>query len=333
MGDYNFMNRRLRRKVRVGVHSAAEEKSKFGKITLFVLVILTAVVILTVVWGNYLKRKAAEIGDGDINNSSIAASNITASIIADNSAHTLPKSSYSAASVPVINAKYITLSSYQDINWGDRAASYKLNGISAVSLVLYYGGGTLNFSSKTAQAMGFQASSTTKTNLHEAIGVLDVAGIYTSGCFYVNYTTKSTPELISVYRTYEAALISEAVDAGFSDILLFGYGTNESAAIEASLLISEVHELKKDAVLGVAIPYKAVESSSADKIFADFAASAKFLAIDFSGVKDEAALLGEIDNVKSYIKKYNLRIVLPDSLSASAGKLDEAGYKNWQIVP
>jgi hypothetical protein len=329
------MNRRLRRKVRVGVHSTAEERSKFGKITIFVLVVLTAVVILTVVWGNYLKRKASEIGDGSIETQNLASNNITGSINFENngSAHTLPKLNYSASGVPVTNAKYITLSSYQDINWSARASSLKTEGTSAVSLVLYYGGGTLNFSSKTAQAMDYQAKDNGKTNLHEAVGVLDVAGIYTSGCFYINYMTKSTPELIGIYRAYEAALISEAVDAGFSDILIFGYGTSESAAIEASLLISGVHDLKKSAVLGVAIPYSALNCSSSDKIFENFAASSKFLALDLTAMKDESALMAVVEKAKSLIKKYNLRLVLPDSLSGVTDQLDEAGYANWQIVP
>ncbi len=329
------MNRRLRRKVRVGVHSTAEERSKFGKITIFVLVVLTAVVIFTVVWGNSLKKKAGEIGDGFTETLSKASNNITGSINLDNntSAHTLPKSSYSASDVPVTNAKYITLSSYQDINWSARASSLKTEGTSAVSLVLYYGGGTLNFSSKTAQAMDYQAKDSGKTNLREAVGVLDVAGIYTSGCFYINYMTKSTPEMIGIFRAYEAALISEAADAGFSDILLFGYGTSESAAIEASQLIGNVHDLKKNAVVGVAIPYSALESSSADKIFENFAASSKFLALDMTEMKDEASILSGVDKAKSIIKKYNLRLVLPDSLSGVTDQLDEAGYANWQIVP
>lgn len=326
------MNRRLRRKVRVGVHSSAEERTRFGKITIVVLVVLTAVVILTVVWGNYLKRKAAEAGENPAGTRNTLSGDI-ASSINNGGAATLPPSAYNALTVPVTQAKYVILTSSAHIDWGARATEFKKNGTSAVSLVLYYGGGKLNFSSKIAQAMSYQTAGDGKTSLGEATAVLDAAGIYTSGCFYINYTSKSTPALTGIHRAYEAALVAEAIGAGFSDVLLFGCGTLEAAALETSRFIGEVRGLEKDAVLGVAIPYGSVNGSTADKILGDFAASARFLALDLSEIKDGTALMAELERAREYIEKYNLRLVLPIALENITGELSELGYDNWQIVP
>lgn len=325
------MNRRLRRKVRVGVHSTAEERTRFGKITIVVLVVLTAVVILTVIWGNYLKRKAAEAGQDPAGSRNTMSGNISNPL--NNGAATLPPSEYNAKSVPITQARYVILSSSAHIDWAARATEYKKNGTTAVSLVLYYGGGKLNFSSKTAQAMSYQTAGDGKTNLVEATVVLDAAGIYTSGCFYINYTTKSTPGLIGVYRAYEAALVAEAIDSGFSDVLLLGCGTDESAALEVSRFIGEVRGLEKDAVLGVAVPCGSLSGAAADKILGDLAASAKFLALDLTEIKDASVLMAELERTRAYIEKYNLRLVLSMALENMTGELSEAGYDNWQIVP
>ena len=150
--------------------------------------------------------------------------------------------------VPIINGNII-LSSSRTINWGERATELKLNRTSAVSLILYYtegGRGIPNFSSKTAQAMKEQATDNSKANLFEVVGVLDIAGIHTSGCFYINYTSNATRELVSIYRAYEAALVAEAVDAGFSDILLFGFNADTADAAEAARFIGAVRELEDE---------------------------------------------------------------------------------------
>ncbi len=324
------MNRRLRRKVRVGVHSTAEERTKIGKTLIIALVVLTAVVILTVVWGNHLKEKAADSEEkGGRDNLSVGAGGLL--FESSSGQATFRPSGNLPASVPVVRARYVILSSSAHIDWSARAADYKKNGVTALSLVLYYGGGKVNFESKIAQAMSYQPSDTSTTNLNEAIGVLDVAGIYTSGCFYVNHTSKSTSGLVCIYRAYEAALAAEAAGAGISDILIFGFGAGEVS--EAQAFIDEVRGLNSSATLGIALGYNEVSASSADKIFADLAASASFLALDFSEIRDGAVLMSEIEKASGYIKDYNLRLVISDTLMAAAEDLADAGYDNWQMVP
>ena len=245
-------------------------------------------------------------------------------------------SGFDPDAVPIINGEYIILSSSRPIDWDERAAELNLNRTSAVSLILYYseGGRAIpNFSSKTAQAMKEQAADNSKANLVEVVGALDRAGIYTSGCFYISYTSKSLPALVSIYRSYEAALVAEAAAAGFSDLLLFGFGADKAGAAEAARFIGAVRELERKSVIGVAIPGAAVKSPEAERIFADFASVAEFLALDLSGVKDQDSLMHELESSSGFVKKYNLRLVLPERLRDAVSELAGAGYTNWQIVP
>ena len=327
------MNRRFRRMVRVGVHSNPEERMKMIKIGAVVAAALALIIILSVIWGNALKRKAEESQNEENIPGDIVSSDVAGDEVSDEKNQILPPSNYNAANVPVINAGYITLSSYQGINWGDRASSLKANGVSAVSLILYYDGGTLNFASKTAQAMGFQDSSTTKTNLYEAMGVLNISNIYTSGCFYVDYVNKTSPAVHSVYRAYEAALIAEAIDGGFSDILIFGFGLDYESALKASELVQAVKALEPSAKLGFALNCVGKSNSEAVTAFRNFASISDFLAIDMTSVENEAALYPELERADSIIRSYNLRIIIPETFTGAREGLREKGYSNWQIVP
>ena len=328
------MNRRFRRRVRLGVHYGSEERMKMIKIAAVVAAVLALIIILSVIWGNALKRKAEE----SQNDSNDVGEQTSDKLNDDepsgnNKEQILPPSSYNAATVPVVNAGYITLSSYQGIDWGERAASLKGNGVSAVSLILYYDGGTLNFSSKTAQAMGFQDSSTTKTNLYEAMGVLNISDIHSSGCFYVNYINKTTPEVMSVYRAYEASLIAEAVKAGFSDILIFGFDTSYESALEAARLVESVKALESDAEIGFALNCVGKGSAETVEAFRNFGSVADFLAIDMSAVDNEAVLYPELERVEGVIESYNLRIIISEVLVGAREGFDDRDYLNWQIVP
>lgn len=327
------MNRRFRRRVRLGVHYGSEERMKMIKIAAVVAAVLALIIILSVIWGNALKRKAEESQNDSNNVGEQTSDKLTDDKPNDKKEQLLPPSSYNAATVPVVNAGYVTLSSYQGIDWGDRAASLKANGVSAVSLVLYYDGGTLNFSSKTAQAMGFQDPSTTKTNLYEATGVLNISDIHSSGCFYANYISKSTPEVLSVYRAYEASLIAEAIKAGFSDVLVFGFDLSYESALEAARLVEAVKALESDAEIGFVLNCVGKTSAETVEAFRNFGSVADFLAIDMSAVENEAALYSEIERVEGVIESYNLRIIISEALSGAREGLRARGYFNWQIVP
>jgi len=327
------MNRRFRRRVRLGVHSDPEERMKLIKTIAVIAAALVLIIVLSVIWGNALKKKAEESQNDDNKTGEHISDNLSSNTPSKEKEHVLPPSSYDAATVPTVNAGYVTLSSYQGIDWGERASSLKSNGVSAVSLVLYYDAGILNFSSKTAQSLGFQESSTTKTNLYEAIGVLNISDIHSSGCFYVNYLNKTSPEVLSVYRAYEAALIAEAFAAGFSDVLIFGFEPDYESALEASMLIDAVKALEPDATVGFALNCSGKSESDAEKAFSYFASVADFLAIDMTSLENEAILYTELERAEYAVETYNLRIIVPEAFTSVRDGLRERGYLNWQIVP
>lgn len=320
------MNRRLRRRVRVTLNSKSEERSRIFKTAAVIAAAFVATVVLTVLWGLALGRKAEESRLKSEESSRYESHESTGG-----QSFKAPAASYNRNAVPVIAAEYKVLSSRNKINWSSDAATLKSNGVSALSMVLYYGGGTLNFNSKLAQSMGYQSAGDYTTSLPEPLRILKEAGIYTSGCFYVNYLTKSTPALRAVYRSYEAGLLAETAESGFSELLLFNFPASEDGAAEAGRLIEEVQWLDAggSVKIGVALPY----SSLNDDVLTAFAAVADFLAFDFSNVAGEENLLAAIDGKAGYIETYNARVVIPSSLTEVKIKFGEKGIKNWQIIP
>ena len=319
-----LFNKRPRRRVRMGERSASDRTPKIvitvvaggGSLILFFFFLLL---------GNNLRDRADKASDTTTPESSLRGNHAAVT-----ESDTLPASVYNANAVPVIKAEYIKLSSSAGINWSETATTLKRDNVPAVSLVLYYGEGTVNFYSPVAQKMGFQPASTTKTRLYEALGVLKVGGIYSAGCFYVNFHNESTPALMSVYREYEAALISEAVDAEISDVTMFGFGLENST--EAAQLVASVRMLEPDAVLGVALPASLYDSAQPDRICTAYAGAVDYLALDLSSL-DSTALQNALDRLEAVINKYNMRIIVSDTMEGVEDILEERGLYNWMKVP
>lgn len=320
-----FFNKRPRRRVRMGERSASDRTPKIVITVVAGSVSLILIILLSILLGNNLRDRADNALDTTTPETS-ARSNHSAAVELD----TLPPSVYNANTVPVIRAEYVMLSSSAGINWSETATTLKRENVPAVALVLYYGNGTVNFYSPVAQKMGFQPSTTTKTRLYEALGVLKVGGIYSAGCFYVNFHKESTPALMSIYRSYEAALISEAVDADISDVTLFGFGLDNSE--DASQLIAAVRRLEPDAVLGVALPASLYDSAQPDRICAAYAGVVDYLALDLSAL-DVTAFQNALERLEPVINKYNLRIIVSDTLASVEDILEELGLYNWMKVP
>ncbi len=320
-----FFNKRPRRRVRMGERSASDRTPKIVITVVAGSVSLILIILLSVLLGNNLRDRADKAAD-----STTPEPGLRGNHPAVTNSDTLPASVYNANTVPVIKAEYVKLSSSAGINWSETATTLKRDNVPAVALVLYYGEGTVNFYSPVAQKMGFQPASTTKTRLYEALGVLKVGGIYSAGCFYVNFHNESTPALMSVYREYEAALISEAVDAEISDVTLFGFGLENST--EAAQLVASVRRLEPDAVLGVALPASLYDSAQPDRICTAYAGAVDYLALDLSSL-DSTALQNALGRLEAVINKYNMRIIVSDTMEGVEDILEERGLYNWMKVP
>ena len=169
-------SRRFIRKIRIGAHSASDDRPRIIKYTIIGVVAVTLVIVLTVLLGNHLKNKADGIGELPPISDEVTVGNKGNN---DNIFETPDtQKEYNPANVPVIRAEYVTLSSAAGIDWNARAASLREQGTEAVSLVLYYGEGVVNYDSFVAQQMGYQSESNTKTNLDTASASLNAAGIH-----------------------------------------------------------------------------------------------------------------------------------------------------------
>lgn len=319
-----LFNKRPRRRIRKDGQAASDRTPHIVITILVCSVSLILIILLTILLGNSLRRRADEAADTTPLTTTLRDHPVTTD------SETLPASVYDAAAVPVVQAEYVKLSSSAGINWGETATELKKKNITAAALVLYYGDNIVNYKSSAAQAMGFQAGNNTKTSLYEALGVLKVAGIYSAGCFYTNFHTRQTPALANIFREYEAALISEAVDAEISDVTLFGFGLDNS--VEAAQLISSVRRLEPDAVLGVALPRSLYDVEQPDKICASYAGAVDYLALDLSDA-DAVSLKNTLSRLENIIKKYNMRIIVSDTLTSAEDILDEYELVNFMKVP
>ena len=321
-------SRRFIRKIRIGVHSASDNRPKIIKYTIIGIVAVTLVIVLTVLLGNHLKNKADSIGELPPPTEEITVGNK-----GDNMQPDTPQKEYSPADVPVIRAEYVTLSSAAGIDWNARVAILREQGTQAVSLVLYYGEGVVNYDSFVAQQMGYQSESNAKTSLDTATAALNTAGIHSAGCFYATFHKKIEPSVISVYRAYEAALIAEACISDFSDVTVFGFGCDELGYYFAEQLFEQVREFAPDAKLGVAIDSDVLELMECSFLFSNYAAVSDYLALDLSGCGTVTELAEAINAAQTLINKYNVRIMISTGLEGAEDTLSELGIVNWQKIP
>ena len=321
-----MFNRRFRRKIRIGAQSAADNRPRLIKTIVICTLCLALVIVLSVLLGNHLRNKADRVDD------QLSSADTTTPATPDGS-QAPTGMPYDPVSVPTIKADYVTLSSSAGIDWSTRAANLKKDGTTAVSLVLYYGDSVVNYSSAVAQAMGLQSTPNSKTDLYSAMGMLRVAGIYTAGCFYPTFQNRVNLSVSHVFREYEAALIAEACSSDFLEVTVFGMGYDETAHLLTEQLFDSVRNLDPTATLGVALPIDILDLAERQLIIDNYSFVADYLALDLSSCKTAEQLTAALDSAASLIKKYNLRIIISNTLAEAPEILDAAGYINWQKVP
>ena len=322
-----MLNRRFRRKIRIGSQAAADNRPKIIKTAVICTACLALVIILSVALGNHLRNRADDAQD------SLSPADTTTPISPSDGQITPSDIPYDPVTVPTIKGEYVVLSSSAGIDWTSRVANLKKDGTTAVSLVLYYGDSIVNYSSATAQAMGMQSAQNTKTNLYEAMGMLRAAGIYTAGCFYPTFHNKSDKAISNIYREYEAALIAEALNSDFLEVTVFGMGCEPNAHKPTGQLFDTVKSLYPTAVLGVALPYDLLYRTDRQFIMDNFACVADYLALDLSPCTNADTLSTALTDAAPLIKKYNLRIIVSNKLPEAEQILTDAGCINWQSIP
>ena len=323
-----MLNRRFRRKIRMSVQFAADNRPKIIKVSLICTACLVIVIILSVALGNHLRNR---VDDAQDSLSSPVDTNTPASPT-DDEVVAIP-TPFDPVTVPTINGKYITLSSSAGIDWSARISSLQKESTTAVSLILYYGDSIVNYSSPTAQAMGLQSEQNSKTQLYGVMGMLRNAGIYTAGCFYPTFHNQTDRAIGNIYREYEAALIAEALESGLLEVTVFGMGCDQNAHKPTDQLFTAVRTLYPSAVLGVALPYEIIGSADRQLIIDNFSYVADYLALDLSTCLTADELTRALTDAAPLIKKYNLRIIVSNKLDEATQILADAECINWQNIP
>lgn len=218
-------------------------------------------------------------------------------------------------------------------------------GFDGISFNLKNAGGAVTFVNETEQTLSPGTDMTGRIRLAQTASAFKVKGIRTTGIFYCNAFSGSG----AVRRANEAlecSLIAEAGLCGIDEVILMNLPHTPE---DADRIISYVSDAsgKTSATLITALPYKLLDENGCAEYLTYLARSCDGLAIDFTGfLIPETAGDGEVPeknnyalceylesvNIIYYLERYNIRILLPKSLSEQLSILRNAGYSNIGII-
>ena len=295
-GYYRRSNRRRRRLRNIIIISA---------VSLVVLLVAFLVV------GNILKKKTQ--GDNNANGETSASDNAVTP----------------APTPQSINGYFIDLTGASSTQLSNQISTLSANGVTAVSLNLTDNNGELLYNSKTAQNLGYQATSSSLIS-------------YTSAYITLNSFKETDAKIRSVKLAYEASIVCEIAEAGFNDIVVRCPEISSEYIDELIGFAKNVKNINSTAKIGITFTTSLLETEDAalsvDKLVAAF----DLTALDLASVEGNDTLVYieeslSNSNIRYYILRFNTRILLPytedeDTKTQLEALLASNSINNWQIV-
>lgn len=308
-GYYRRSNRRRRRLRNIIIISA---------VSLVVLLVAFLVV------GNILKKKTQ--GDNNANGETSASDNAVTP----------------APTPQSINGYFIDLTGASSTQLSNQISTLSANGVTAVSLNLTDNNGELLYNSKTAQNLGYQATSSSLISLSSIITRTESRGIYTSAYITLNSFKETDAKIRSVKLAYEASIVCEIAEAGFNDIVVRCPEISSEYIDELIGFAKNVKNINSTAKIGITFTTSLLETEDAalsvDKLVAAF----DLTALDLASVEGNDTLVYieeslSNSNIRYYILRFNTRILLPytedeDTKTQLEALLASNSINNWQIV-
>lgn len=298
------------------------KKRKWRNILIISAVCLAALFLLFVILGNFLDKKIELERAGRDN------------------AHT--------TAVPIDDTVAYTIEAYpielaQDIDFTDRMQAFSTAGIRAVSLKVTDGQGKLLVSSALATSMGYQSKSDSLVDISAVISKAKYYSMHSSAVLDLRFVSEADAKQRAVLLAYESALSVEIAEQGADEVIVRVVDAN---AAHTDLLIDfaeSVSAINDNVVLGVALPWEFFLSDASAENVAKLAESFDILGIDTSNVPsdtdDTLAYIESVfseSNLKYYVLRYNMRVILPQISDEADGDLRtvlaENSIQNWQKI-
>ena len=292
-------------------------------VVLAAAVIIVALFAVFLVIGNILNSKTSEAPK---------STNGTSSNTSDTLANDFSPS-YS------INGYGIDISKMSTSDFSSAAHALAADGADTVSFKLTDDNGILLYSSKTAQAVGYQNNSTSLMGLSSIYSSLRTNGLRSSGCITVTFPNETDGKIRAIKMSYEAALACEIIEGGINDVVIRYDKMSVENIDMLTDLGNDIKDINKDATVGIALTKEILSSPDASVYVDKLKKAYNFICIDLSDVEDEdiAEYVGEsVSENLLYILRDNMRILLPTVDTETLNELKDILAKNnvfnWQII-
>lgn len=301
------------------------KKFKFPRRLVFVLVFALAITTLTLLLGNYLKRRLEEAPIDTSEVSSVETTDGSATL------DTTPKVPHNEALLDV-SAGFLDLSGCTDTaEMQSRVQALKTAGYNAFSFVATDGDGRLTYASPAAQQLSRLPGKETLISLDMLTGAVTYAreiGLRASAVFEAESGQVQT----------DCAIAEELAGAGFDELLIRGfesYETLDNGSIET--MLSYVRSLRERAPMDIGVCLSGAVYTAAqyapyiEKLFLE----TEFLAIDLTAANAEDAAAAA-QRLQGSFTAYLLRAVLdgsnPENSAAVQAALSEENIRSLLYV-
>lgn len=247
------------------------------------------------------------------------------------------------APVKNISAHPVFLETQGSGNFASRLDALTKKGIFEANVPLNTPEGDLLFKSKIAEKIGYPQSNANVT-LGKALPAAKTKNVYLSGIFYVNAFDQDDPLIRSVELSRDAAIVAEALNAGFDDIVLIAPQMTEDHIEEAIRFTEDIKALSENGYVGLCIsdPILSIDDTQRlSQIIEHLNGKNDFLAIDLSKTdisSDVSTVSDSISPNQHYMLMYKIRVLLPrgetdDIVKEVISEAESNGIKNIQIMP
>ncbi|MBQ8850383.1 MAG: hypothetical protein IJ011_08650 [Clostridia bacterium] len=303
-------------------------RHNIGMIVLISVISLIALIVLFLVIGNLLhaqsERRSNEVSDTDT------------SAVQNNEQDNVK------APVQSITGHCVLLETDDNTFLSDRLDALVEQNILEASIPLNTKDEILLFKSDIADEIGYSVG-TANVTLEKAVSTADTRNMYLSGIFYVNAFSNDDALLRSVELSRAAALIAEALAAGFDDVVIIAPHMTEEHTEEVIAFVESIRSLAPNGAVGLAVSDSILELEDAYKtseIITRLYEKIDFLAMEVS-TDDSADVLTDINNKinaeQLYLHMYKMRVLLPynadkEIQSSIISATETGGITNWQII-
>ncbi len=241
-----------------------------------------------------------------------------------------------------IIAHSVLLETSDSTFFSDRLDALLQKEVYAASVPLNTTDGALLFRSTIADKLGYPVKSSGVT-LKTAVSAAEERGVYLSGIFYLNAFENDNALLRSVELSEAAAIISEALTAGFDDVVIVTPHLTAEQVEEAIRFVENIEALTENGVIGLTVSdniFELENSQMTSQLISLLDSKIDFLAMDTSSVDTSEGyglISDKINEEKLYLHMYKMRVLLPydpdeEKTAEIISAAENNGIKNFKII-